>query len=97
MVSFLARVTRVNARGASGGYVIRLTAEQVATLPGGGAHFVVRLSHAENPKTTLVPTMETCVKRYGRDSCLVVPSALITGGVLRARHDVLVTTLSQQF
>jgi hypothetical protein len=91
LTSFPARVTRASGRGAAGGYVIRLLAVQADALPSGGARFVVRLSDPENPRHAFVPTMETQVKRFGVDRCLVVPSALVVGGVLRARHDVLVT------
>ncbi len=91
--SFAARVTRASSRGTASSYVIKLTAAQADVLPASGARFVVRLCEQNNPRQVTVPTMETQVKRFGADRCLVVPAALVKGGILRARHDVLVTML----
>jgi antitoxin component of MazEF toxin-antitoxin module len=68
---------------------MRVPTDVLKELP---AHesFSVKVHKAEPPYTVYVPTMETKVRRFGKDHGLTVPKALVTAGVLKHRMDVAV-------
>ena len=68
---------------------MRVPADLLKELP---AHesFSVKVHKAEPPYTVYVPTMETKLRRFGKDHGLTVPKALVTTGILRHRMDVAI-------
>lgn len=85
MQAFTTRVIRTGSD-----YWMRVPADRVQDLPQKES-FSVRVSKPEKPFTVYVPTMETRLRRFGRDQGLTVPKVLVTAGVLKHRADILVT------
>jgi hypothetical protein len=76
-----------------GAYWLRVPAERIAEFPN-KEPFSVKVYKHEAPYTTYVPTMQTEVKRFGKDQGLSVPGALVTAGILRHRQDVAIAIVT---
>ena len=68
---------------------MRVPADVLAELPTIES-FSVKVHKAEPPYTVYVPTMETKLRRFGKDHGLTVPKALVSAGVLKHRMDVAI-------
>jgi hypothetical protein len=76
-------------------YALRIDAAFAAAVPARGS-FCVRVYSPEPPYPVFVPTLETHVRRFGKDVALPVPSALVTAGVLRHRQVVALALVPQK-
>jgi len=71
-------------------YWLRVPSDRLPEFPT-KERFSVKVYKIEPPYTVYVPTMQTEIKRFGKDQGLSVPAALVTAGILRHRQDVAVT------
>lgn len=88
MQSFSTRVIKSGSE-----YWLRVPTANVSSIPKTGMLFV-RVHKPEPPYTVFVPSMETKMRRFGKETGLSVPKVLVTSGVLRHKQEVAVAILA---